>query len=322
MRIALAALFVLGCGPSAPVGDAADAGDGLGTEDPGGGGGGVGACQELRSAGSLAGPRPDLMLVVERSESMAEPIEGAEDRMSALAASVTEVVVAHHAFVNLGLMLFPANDGCSAGTVTTHIEDESWQQISGALWNATPGGGSPAHTTLRMALLYFNAIEPNPDGRYVLLATDGAPSCRTIFEPDDPSVDETLDAIEALRDAGISTFVVGLGDADRTTLDQLAAAGGTGAAFRAGSTAELNQALGTLTQSLSSPSCDVPLSRVPDSVERMEVFLDDVLVAAEDWRYDPATNSVELLGGACDELQSGAVSSVRVFLGCDGPQVD
>lgn len=303
----------------------ADAGIDLPDEGPGNGGGGnsVGYCEEQRPVSTLSGPHPDLHLVVDRSASMAEPLSGGADKWTELTSAVSGVVVSQHARMNLGLSLFPGNiDGCAAGNVTTHIDDKSWQDIARNLYDAEPGGGAPVHTTMRLTQLYLETLPPNPDGRFVLLATDGSPTCKSKFDPESESLTESIDAITAMREIGIPTYVLGVGNADVEALDQMAAAGGTEKAFRADSAASLTSALNELTLSLSAPECWVSLSKAPEDVEQMVVYFDRVEVPADGWVYDAEQKRIDFVGAACDEIQSGSVRDIVVYRGCEEPDID
>jgi hypothetical protein len=201
--------------------------------------------------------------------------------------------------------------------------------ISGALLVTSPEGGTPTHTSMTGALSYYQSAAPNPSGRYAILATDGQPNCGNVNDPNDPTVNESIAAVQTLAAAGVSTYVLGFGDtvvSNPTTLQLMAQAGGTGNYYAATSPAQLEAALDAIVGQISVPPCTVGLQEVPADPNRIGVSFDGVAVPRspghnDGWDYDAGTNSVTLYGAACDELQSGSVSSVEVDYGCEGPVV-
>ena len=134
-------------------------------------------------------------------------------------AAVTKLTADFDTTVSFGLMTFPAaSNECGPGDLKVPIDLGTGADIAMVLKNTTPGGGTPTGETLQAALKLF---EDNPVGadtvapvRYVLLVTDGQPTCpngkwrwsRRLIEADKKF---TTDALDALTAAGIKTFVVG-----------------------------------------------------------------------------------------------------------------
>ncbi len=312
------------------------AGEVTGGVDGGAGGGGgnnefidAAVCDQVEPVQISEVPPPDLMLVVDKSGSMAEPLGTGEQKWQVMRNALTTVVAQYETGINFGLMLFPADDTCAAGNVLTGIAPLNSAAISASLNSTVPNGGTPTHTTMQDALAYYTGIPVNPQGRYVLLATDGQPNCRDIADPTSPTITESIAAIQNLNANGILTFVLGFGDginSDPGTLQAMATAGGTMDYYAANSPAELQAALEAIAGEINVQSCTFVLEEIPEDVDELGVFFDDVAVPrnpshTDGWDYDPATNSITFYGPSCDALRGGAVGEVRVDYGCGGGPV-
>jgi hypothetical protein len=262
----------------AAPGDAGDAGDAADAADVGMDGRIVvdaGPDAALRDAAFPDGPpicvpgrfplaltTAELMLVIDRSGSMRQSIDGdpvpprAEWRWfvlrDALAGSLTDL----DPRIRVGAKFFP--DPIPVGTTDPIAACVSSPGVDFAPASGTapailarfddpwPAGGTPTAEALTRAATALTAHR-----RYLLLATDGAPNCNPDAEPPPPScictstllaclgtngvlncLDErhTVDVITDLASRGIPTFVVGIEDRLRVefsdTLDAMAVAGG------------------------------------------------------------------------------------------------
>ncbi len=128
---------------------------------------------------------------------------------------------------------------------------------------------------------YYQSIPTNPNGRFVLLATDGQPNCGDPNDSSVPTVTQSIAAIGALAGAGVKTFVLGFGDAvvsDPTTLQAMAQAGQTGMYYAATSPAQLDAALDAIAGQISVPPCTIGLVTTPDDPAKLGVFFDGTAV--------------------------------------------
>ncbi|MCG8423642.1 MAG: VWA domain-containing protein [Proteobacteria bacterium] len=247
----------------------------------------------------------------------------------AMVSAVDTVVAQNQDGINFGMMLFPGNRSCGVGRVESGIAPNNKEAISTALDNANPDGYTPTHTTLADALAYYNSIPVNPNGRYVLLATDGQPNCVNPDDLEEVRTQESIDAIAALKQAEINTYVLGFGsdvNNDPTTLQQMAVAGGTGTYYAANSSTDLEAALAVIASSVSLPPCTLELVDTPEDDSRLEVYFDDDAVERDPdkqngWEYDQNDNAITIYGASCDELRSGSVSEIAVDYGCGGEPV-
>ncbi len=279
------------------------------------------SCDEVRAIEIEEADPPDLLLVVDRSGSMGGDAGGAQ-KWATMRDALGVTLNDNTDQVNFGLMLFPDNNDCNAGQVSTPASPGSSAAINTSLQQANPNGNTPTHASLENALTYYEGAVVNPNGRYVLLATDGQPNCGS------SAVDKSVNAITALFNAGIPTFVLGFGSGvDGNTLQAMANAGGQNQYYAADSPVQLAAALAAITSNVALPECEFSLGEVPADPTRLRLYFDDVEVArsslhTDGWDWDEVTNVLTIYGAACEELQSGTVDVTRVDYGCQGTQID
>jgi hypothetical protein len=232
------------------------------------------------------------------------------------------------------------------------------KDLLGRLSIADVDGGTPAAATL---LQSAETLAQLPGRTFVILITDGAPNCneelsckasqcipnieglaadgldcRTDVNCCTPTaqnpyanlscVDEqaTLQAVQALTDAGISTFVIGMPGSEpyENLLDAMADVGGTARAgapkyYSVADTAALQEALTAIAASVAI-SCELPLDYEPPDRDFVNVYFDGKIVA-----YDPEAGwewtddgQVAIRGAACERLSAGDVLEVQILAGC------
>ncbi|MFZ5468563.1 MAG: adventurous gliding motility lipoprotein CglB [Myxococcota bacterium] len=194
-------------------------------------------------------PEPNLMLVVDKSGSMAEPIDrsavecqvagnpcgpsrqcpaGCKTRISELQRAMGEFLSQHGEVARMGLAVFPmASDVCAPGAVTIDVASSQAGDIRAAIDALQVGGGTPTAPTLQALASHAPLRDPNRQD-FVLLLTDGLPNCQggdpntcvcVVNGQVDPSChplnclekQATLAAITALRQVEVKTIVVGFG---------------------------------------------------------------------------------------------------------------
>lgn len=187
--------------------------------------------------------KPNVMLVVDRSQSMSFPMENGETRWAQLQRAFGQYLTTHGTVARLGLMTFPTGDACGAGSIGvdlwTQSDDPADLQkhadgIRNAINTTVPGGVTPTGESLKKLLDYM----PLQSGRenVVVVATDGLPNCNP-NNPNDydtnpaacdcsfiPSMcggenrrlscidkDGTVGVVRQLLARGVKTAVVGFG---------------------------------------------------------------------------------------------------------------
>lgn len=227
----------------------------------------------------MASQRPvNLLIVIDRSGSMDATPEGFDlNKWTALRLGLDAAMDATQDSLNFGLELYPYDPDamipldCAANTCCTTPGTfgdailvppapgvESYPDITAALDEVGPGGGTPTASALSLALDYFesDAGQALEGKKVVLLATDGGPNCNADIDcdaahctanidqdiPPDTNMcgsdlqgpmlciddDATIVAAQALADAGVQTIVVGIPGTEAYTdvLNAVAEAGG------------------------------------------------------------------------------------------------
>lgn len=224
----------------------------------------------------------------------------------------------------------------------------------------SPSGATPVAATLTDLLPRL--LQGGRDS-HVFLLTDGAPNCNTqvaceasaclpnlqrailtdsagdSFSCESPlnccgpellgpesCLDEpgSRQAIAALTNAGVSTYVIGIPGSDdyADVLDSLAIAGGTARPqaplyYRVADAAELSQTVSALGQALAL-SCTIELTEAPPETELVNVFFDGQVVEYDSdngWRWQGELR-LKLLGTSCDLWRGGQVLQADIVAGC------
>ena len=260
-----------------------------------GGAGATDAGEDERQCGlqsfDLQKVPPDLMLVLDRSSSMNAMVPGAAmgaTLWTETLAAVDDVVKNTQSGVNWGLKLFPLPTGLyglghrrcpgrghqlHAGTGQgAHARNQSDRH--GPVGGDTHRHGGRGRHHVPQGLL---AQRKNP--KYIVLATDGEPTCRAGSMTSD-SKGAAIAAIQAAAAAGFKTYVIGLaiGAAGTATLNDMAVAGQVPRNdpavkyYPVANKADLVQSLTAITGQVT--NCIFPLSRTPPVPDNVKVTID------------------------------------------------
>jgi hypothetical protein len=327
----------VGCGPSA-VQDEGIPGPGPETEDPPPppadfpDAGNCGEQQEEIELVEVVAP-PDMLIVLDRSASMTLTVSapGNPTRWDVMVDALTDLTNSQQANINFGLMVFPTDGSCgvASGALVDPAANNASAIQSQLTSTSANGGATPGALALQEALGAYGSLPVNPDGRFVLFATDGAPNCAT------DASGETVSAVTALKSAGIDTFVLGFGDSLGTahdTLNGAALEGGQAKAadpyyYQADNPTELATVLDQIAGGVIVPSCSYELSEVPPEPDNVTVLADGQPVprspgGGNGWDYQPDASTITFTGDYCTQIQDGTISQVEFIFGCQGPQID
>ena len=272
----------------------------------------------------------DVLVLLDRSGSMGAR-SGARSTKWNDAATAVKATVAASTGLSWGLKLFPTGgQRCGAsGTVEVPVSAASADNIRTAIDGAGPpmaplGDGTPTTATVMAATAYLKSLT-FPFPRYIVLATDGAPTCQA----DNPDTRDEAGAIAAIQEAtaaGFKTFVIGIATAtaDVDTLNRMADAGGAprpGATryYPAANRAELSAALDTITSGLI--TCVFPLAHRPPDPSFVTVTVGSApilrdLSHTQGWDYINAGAAIQIYGAACESLKRGTVQGAGIYYGC------
>lgn len=286
----------------------------------------------------------DVLLVLDRSGSMREPPEGGPETLTKWDLTVPalhQVVLETDAAVSWGMKLFPEgedNDACSAATINdvihVPIAASNAAAVVGAIGTTTPDGdGTPTGDAIRAAIKYLSGLAPS-SRKYIVLATDGEPSCSPAGEGQEEARPYAVAAVTEAFALGIPVFVVGVAttkDTATEALDAMALAGGAARPdpnplapryYLANTEDELVSALRVITGEVA--TCVFPLSAPPPVPDNIGVKVGGTLLPrdatrTDGWEYtDSALGEVQVYGSWCDQIQAATVSDVQVIYACEG----
>jgi hypothetical protein len=266
------------------------------------------------------GVLPDMQIVMDRSLSM--DLFG---RWDPSRSAVKSIVSDYGNLIRFGLSSFPDDlDPCGASPQPdVPIAASNGSAISARLDRMRTTGLTPTGAALTNALAILGDRKPRLDdanGRpaYVLLVTDGEPSCAIIPGiPDEPQQDAARSAIMALRAANIPTYVIGyqIDSAFDGLMNQFAELGGT---MRYRPVENADQIVTTFREITKDVvKCAFDLSEVPADPVFVRITIDQKTVplnAADGWSI--AGKSVTLQGASCTLLRDGKPHLLNAKVEC------
>jgi hypothetical protein len=283
---------------------------------------------------------PDILIIQDRSGSMDWNADascrsncGADSRWNQVTAALKEVVSTTDTMVNWGLKFFGSASGCGVlPPPEVPIGPMTGPAIVAAIDAARTGSATPTRLGMNAGAAYMATLtDTNP--KYLLLATDGAPTCNPTLPANMMNTEDAVGAQQAVTDAfnmGFKTFVVGIGDTmGAATLDQMAINGGmpqSGAAtsfYQVTDTASLVAALQAILGRVG--SCQFEIGAAPNSstsVDMIDVFGDGMSIPrdtthTDGWDYSNAAHTaIEVFGPRCDAVKAGTTMNVTVTFRC------
>jgi hypothetical protein len=313
-----------------------------------GGGGGEGADNCGHQEFQVAQKPADVLLVLDRSASMTEDMT--PTKWSIVVPALQQVISATDGSINWGLKVFPVGTDpqCTQGTYpagdVVPIAPHNAGTVNAAIAATPPtGNGTPTGMAINEAVKDLQAVQDaNP--KFILLATDGEPSCSTMSGSVDSSGARTaaVAAVTAAASAGIHTFVVGIAttkESATTVLNALADAGlearprtdpnplATWYHYYLASTKdELIWSFSTITSVVA--TCAFTLAKPAPEPDLVNVYVGDRVAAnaiprdqtdTDGWDYVGTDNlTLQLFGSACERV---GAQSVQVDYVCPGDTV-
>ena len=291
----------------------------------------------------------DVMIVLDRSSSMigvsgdAAQLFSGPNRWQPTTQALNALVSDFGELIAFGLTVFPGTTGgvfggggqCTPGSVVAPPALDNAGQITGQIQQATPGGIlnvglTPTSTGLAAALQTLGDRNFSPDApktpAYVILVTDGQPSCDGLGTTTQPDIDAAVSAIGELNAANIPTYVLGydiatVAGADgfnpSATMNQFAQAGGTEQYFEVGNGAFESTIRDIAAQAV---SCSFDLNEVPPDLDYVLVTIDGQQINLNDptlagWHIEGST--IHLQDGACNAIKDGRRHDIQVRIVCD-----
>jgi hypothetical protein len=284
---------------------------------------------------------PEILLVLDRSSSMNRTPEGAAvGSMATLwtdaLGAVDEVVKGTQMGVHWGLKLFPVPTGCMVGEgVDVPVAPNNYDMVipkartTGTNNTVTGMSGTPTDTAMIKATAYLQGLaSKNP--KYIVLATDGQPTCAAGVAAGAPAGPAAIASIQAAVTAGFKTYVVGIAiEGSTATLNQMADAGGVPRNdpmtryYPVANRADLTTALNIITGQVS--NCIFPLDKAPPDMNAVKVTVDGARVPGpnmtammDGWTYTSAQNMAVQLNGTWCEMVKNKTADVSIVFGCPG----
>jgi hypothetical protein len=204
--------------------------------------------------------------------------------------------------------------------------------VTGAISNNTTpeGNGTPTADAINAAVTYLKTVNDN-NPKYILLATDGEPSCPS----GDAAKTQAVAAVTAAATAGFHTFVLGVATTGGTApqvLTSLATAGLEArdapnplatryylATTKAEIVTELKQITGVVA------SCSFDLGSAPPVPDNIAVKVGGQKApqdATNGWSYtSPDNTSLEVRGTWCDMVKA-STDAVQIIFACKGDVIN
>ena len=304
----------------------------------------------------LNASKADVLIVFDGSESMGIAF-GAGTRYTVLADVLANLVDAYQQWIRFGFSQFPGADalcpgqpvaGCCAGAPSVGVAPANGAAVGEAIGNVLLAGNSPTAAALQRAHDYYAGLSDGVADRYVLLATDGLPSCTLLGAL---SASQTADAdggfpnacqdvvtqVNALVGDGIKVVVLEVGAelnddpaGPPDCLDQMAQAGGmpqslTGPGYYSADSPEsLRETTEHIFGGVERTDCSFELNPKPDTGTLVTVYVDgEPIPRSRDhgWDFDPAgkMGRITFFGEYCDRIHQFRYSTIEAHFACPPP---
>ena len=285
---------------------------------------------------------PDILILLDRSGSMAEDLSGtmcangcgASSKWSIATTTLKSFLPTVEGIVNWGLKLFASPDNVCIVSNTAEIAPQinNASAINARLATTDAASSTPTTAAMMNAAAYLKTLtDSNP--KFILLATDGVPTCGTAAcaagvnnsgMPNQCDDANAIAMVKAVHDMGFPTFVLGIGTSKAPgdgTLSQMAVNGGyprngTPAYYPIDKAQDLQDAFQSITGMVS--SCFYTISPALTSGQQISgVKADGVALTPGDYMI-LGTTGVQIVGQACTDVSSGKIKKIDVQVDCIG----
>jgi len=286
---------------------------------------------------------PDVLIVLDRSGSMNDQIDGTACKNGCgVNSKWTQMTQALQAFiptvqssVNWGLKLFasPDSGSCTVGaSAEVKPAANNAAAIMTAIGKTSAASSTPTTAAETAAAAYLKGLD---DGfpKYILLATDGIPTCGSsqcapgVNTGGSATACDDANAIAAVKSVhdsmGIPTFVIGIGTSTGggdATLTSMAQAGGfpragTPSYYPVQSASELTEAFKAITGMVQSCTFAIDPPIDPKMMMVSGVNADNVPLDKSSFSV-MGNSAVQLVGQACTDYTAGKLKNVEVQVMC------
>ncbi len=280
----------------------------------------------------------DVLLLLDRSASMTE--DTTPTKWSIVLPTLIQIVNATANSLWWGLKVFPVgtDSQCTQGTypsgeVVEIAANNASAMVNGINGIQPTGNGTPTSDAVNESVKYLQSLQDgNP--KFILLATDGEPSCNGMTGNVDTAGAKTaaITAITNAANAGYHTFVVGIQtpkESASDTLNQMALAGLESVPdpnpiatryYMASTQSQLVDAFNSITAVVA--TCLFPMTGPPPAPNHVNVYIDTTKVPfdstnANGWDWTgPDMLTIQLFGTYCDLVTSSGAGAVNVIFGC------
>jgi hypothetical protein len=274
---------------------------------------------------------PNVLIILDKSTSMLDFAKGllgclflqCNSKWTDMKNALTATVTATQGTINWGLKLFPTDGSCGVSEgVAAPVAPNNASAVNGVIAANNPSGSTPTRLALEGGGRYLMGLStPNP--RYIVLATDGLPTCSEQGNGADDAA--TIKAVADIAAAGVPVYVIGVGTqgGGDATLNAMAMSGGKPRAadpayYPVTTSADLSAALSAIGGQI--VTCTLPIQDPPDPTN-IAVDADGVRVprsATDGWDYGADMKSIQLSGTWCANYQNGTIKDVQTIFGCPG----
>jgi hypothetical protein len=275
---------------------------------------------------------PQVLIVLDRSTGMSGTSFGPQDTELSAALTTLSAEVSYYApgtsqqghnkpTIGFSYLDFPDSGSdcngaasCCASNVTPTNDNDDFLKVTGACsgsgMSCVQSSSRPIATAISAAPKAFSQSSNMQNGeRFVLLVTGGPPSGNCPLAGSSPGSNDCLDAINAVGDlanAGIDTYIVGLGD-QSNLFCLMEMADSTSSSFYSPATSEsdLMTALGSILATIAQNGCRLTLSPAVTSPGQLAVTYDGMTVNQDrtnGWSLDSTGTRLRLNGNACQSF--------------------